>query len=62
MSTTPLFPFYEGFAGVTRGSGEPDSPRILPEASELLDILTSRGVNSVPSIKASPDYQNFSLS
>lgn len=63
MSTTPLFHFYEGFAGVTRGSGEPDSPRILPEASELLDILASRGVNSVsPGVsEASPDYQEFQL-
>jgi len=63
MSTTPLFSLYEGFAGVTRGSGEPDSPRILPEASELLNILTSRGVNSVPSgiSEASPDYQEFQL-
>jgi hypothetical protein len=63
MSTKPLFPFYEGFAGVTRGSGEPDSPRILPEASELLNILTSRGINSVPSgvSEASPDYQEFQL-
>jgi hypothetical protein len=64
MSTTPLFRPSEGFfAGVTRGSGEPDSPRILPEASELLDILTSRGVNSTPSgvSEASPDYQEFQL-
>ena len=61
MSTTPLFSFYEGFAGVTRGSGEPDSPRILPEASELLDVLASRGIPSMPSVKASPDYQEFQL-
>jgi hypothetical protein len=63
MSTTPLFPFYEGFAGVTRGSGEPDSPRILPEASELLDVLAGRGVASMPSgvSEASPDYQEFQL-
>lgn len=61
MSTTPLFPFYEGFAGVTRGSGEPDSPRILPEASELLDVLAGRGDNAMSSVKASPDYQEFQL-
>ena len=63
MSTTPLFKSYEGFAGVTRGSGEPDSSRILPEASELLDVLAGRGVSSTPSgvSEASPDYQEFQL-
>ena len=65
MSTTPLFQFMsEGFfAGVTRGSGEPDSPRTLPEGSQLLDILASRGVNSIPSgvSDASSDYSEFQL-
>jgi hypothetical protein len=65
MSTTPMFSFMsEGFfAGVTRGSGEPDSPRTLPEASQLLDILASRGVNSIPSgvSDASSNYSEFQL-
>jgi len=60
MTTTPMFQLIsEGFAGVTRGSGEPDSPRTLPEGSQLLNILASRGVNSVPSgvSDASADYK-----
>lgn len=64
MSTTPMFTFMsEGFAGVTRGSGEPDSPRTLPEGSQLLDILASRRVNSIPSgvSDASSDYSEFQL-
>jgi len=66
MSTTPLFHFMsEGFfAGVTRGSGEPDSPRTLPEGSQLLDILASR-INSASGAsgasEASPDYTEFQL-
>ena len=62
MTTKPLFQ-YEGFAGVTRGSGEPDSPRILPQASELLDILAGSGIASMPSgvSQANPDYMEFQL-
>jgi hypothetical protein len=64
MTTTPLFrSISEGFAGVTRGSGEPDSPRTLPEGSQLLDILASRGMNSVSSgvSDASSDYKELQL-
>lgn len=64
MTTTPMFQLIsEGFAGVTRGSGEPDSPRTLPEGSQLLNILASRGVNSVPSgvSDASADYNELQL-
>jgi hypothetical protein len=64
MTTTPMFQLMsEGFAGVTRGSGEPDSPRTLPEGSQLLDILASRGVNSIPSgvSDASSDYKELQL-
>ena len=65
MSTTPLFQFMsEGFfAGVTRGSGEPDSPRTLPEGSQLLDVLASRmkSSGSGSGSEASPDYSEFQL-
>jgi len=63
MSTTPLFQFMsEGFfAGVTRGSGEPDSPRTLPEGSQLLDVLASRMNSSGSGSDVSPDYTEFQL-
>jgi hypothetical protein len=63
MSTTPLFQFIsEGFfAGVTRGSGEPDSPRTLPEGSQLLDVLASRINSTSGASDASADYSEFQL-
>ena len=54
--------FNEGFfGGVSRGSGEPDSLRTLPEGSEILDILHN-GLESNKSItEGSPDYKEFQL-
>ena len=65
MSTTPFYKYFsEGFfGGVARGSGEPDSLRTLPEGSELLDILTSSGIPSIPPgvSDASSDYGELRL-
>lgn len=42
MVSTPQFTnVYEGFGGIARGSGKPDSLRTLPEGSEILDVLSS---------------------
>ena len=54
----------EGFyGGVARGSGHPDCLRTLPEGSQLLDILVSKRVNSIPAgaSDASADYQEMEL-
>jgi hypothetical protein len=54
----------EGFyGGVARGSGHPDCLRTLPEGSELLNLLTNKGVNHIPSgvSDASSDYKEFEL-
>jgi hypothetical protein len=50
MNTTPKFNrISEGFyGGVARGSGHPDCLRTLPEASQILDVLQNRGVDSKP--------------
>jgi len=53
--------FTEGFGGVARGSGEPDSLRTLPEASQILDILHN-GVEANKSMtEGSSDYKEFQL-
>jgi len=50
----------EGFyGGVARGSGEPDCLRTLPEASQLLDLVSGR-VSGYPS-DGSADYREFKL-
>ncbi len=50
----------EGFyGGVARGAGVPDCLRTLPEASELLDLLSGR-VSGYPS-DGSDDYREFTL-
>jgi hypothetical protein len=53
----------EGFAGVTRGSGHPDCLRTLPEASQILDVLQSHGVDRNPAgiSDASADYAELEL-
>jgi hypothetical protein len=53
-------PFYGGAA---RGTGHPDCLRTLPEASQLLDLLSSKGINSVPPgiNDASADYMELQL-
>ena len=58
---TPLFPqIGEGFyGGVARGAGVPDCLRTLPEASELLDLLSGR-VSGYPS-DGSDDYRELTL-
>ena len=65
MSSKPFYNYFsEGFfGGVARGSGEPDSLRTLPEGSELLDILTSSGIPSIPPgvSDASSDYGELRL-
>ena len=64
VRTTVFIPsFYdtnEGFyGGVARGAGVPDCLRTLPEASELLGMLSSR-VAGYPS-EGSADYREFVL-
>jgi len=64
VRTTVFIPsFYdmnEGFyGGVVRGAGVPDCLRTLPEASELLSMLSSR-VSGYPS-EGSADYREFVL-
>ena len=51
------------FGGVARGAGHPDCLRTLPEGSELLDLLMSRGVDGIPPgvSDASADYKEFQL-
>lgn len=53
----------EGFSGVTRGSGHPDCLRTLPEASQLLDLLQTNGVNRIAAgvSDASGDYAELEL-
>ena len=61
MIFTPSFSqINEGFyGGVARGTGVPDCLRTLPEASELLDMLSGR-VSGYPS-DGSDDYREFTL-
>ena len=65
MNNTPKYNrVYEGFyGGVARGSGHPDCLRTLPEASQILDILQSHGVNQIPAgaSDASGDYSELLL-
>ena len=52
----------EGFyGGVVRGSGHPDCLRVLPEGSEILDILQtkSKSINSME--EGNADYSEFQL-
>ena len=51
------------FGGVARGSGHPDCLRTLPEASELMDLFISSGVNKIPSgiSDANADYKELEL-
>lgn len=64
VRTTVFIPsFYdmnEGFyGGVARGTGVPDCLRTLPEASELLGLISGR-VSGYPS-EGSDDYREFTL-
>ena len=64
VRTTVFIPsFYdtnEGFyGGVARGTGVPDCLRTLPEASELLGLISGR-VSGYPS-EGSSDYREFVL-
>jgi hypothetical protein len=53
--TPSFYQMNEGFyGGVVRGAGVPDCLRTLPEASELLDLLSGRGADSA-------DYREFTL-
>jgi hypothetical protein len=64
MNSTPKYNRVdEGFYGVARGSGHPDCLRTLPEASQILDILQSHGVNQIPAgaSDASGDYSELLL-
>jgi len=54
MVFTPQYS--EGFGGVTRGAGQPDSLRTLPEGSEILDVL-----HSSPNKLVSDDYKELEL-
>jgi len=51
------------FGGVARGAGHPDCLRTLPEGSELLDLLSQRGVDGIsPGVSdASADYKELQL-
>jgi hypothetical protein len=58
--TPSFYDMNEGFyGGVARGAGVPDCLRTLPEASELLGMLSSR-VAGYPS-EGSADYREFVL-
>jgi hypothetical protein len=61
MVFTPSFyDMNEGFyGGVARGTGVPDCLRTLPEASELLGLISGR-VSGYPS-EGSDDYREFTL-
>jgi len=47
------------FGGVARGVGHPDCLRTLPEASEILDTLSTAKTSSLS--EGSADYQEFQL-
>ena len=51
----------EGFAGVARGSGHPDCLRTLPEASQILDILSNTSHITAGVSDASADYKELEL-
>jgi len=60
--TPPYNRVGEGFfGGVARGSGYPDCLRTLPEASQILDILQSHKVNTIPAgiSDANGDYNEL---
>lgn len=58
--TPSFYDMNEGFyGGVARGAGIPDCLRTLPEASELLSMLSSR-VSGYPS-EGTADYREFVL-
>lgn len=63
MNKTPSYNRVgEGFfGGVARGSGYPDCLRTLPEASQILDILQSHKVNTIPAgiSDANGDYNEL---
>lgn len=46
------------FGGVARGSGHPDCLRTIPEGSEILDVLSSKGKTLS---EGSADYKEFQL-
>lgn len=56
MLDTPPYQYNEGFGGIARGSGQPDSLRTLPEGSEILDVLHKSGASD-----RSGDYKEFQL-
>ena len=58
--TPSFYDMNEGFyGGVARGTGIPDCLRTLPEASELLGLISGR-VSGYPS-EGSDDYREFTL-